>query len=78
MDQRVTDNLKMALYAAIFVSQVLCGLATVTLTSRMIYAFSRDGGLPFLRALAKVCVEMRASTCPPPHRHHQSCKPQTQ
>ncbi len=54
MDQRLPETLKMTLYAAIFVSQVLCGLATVTSASRMIYAFSRDGGLPFSRALAKV------------------------
>jgi amino acid transporter len=42
------------LYVAIFVSQFLCGLATVTSASRMIYAFSRDGGLPFSKALASV------------------------
>ena len=54
MDQRVPETIKIILYAAIFVSQVLCGLATVTSASRMIYAFSRDGGLPFSRALAKV------------------------
>lgn len=34
------------LYALILVAQLLCGLATVTSASRMIYAFSRDGGLP--------------------------------
>jgi len=34
------------LYVLIFLSQFLCGLATVTSASRMIYAFSRDGGLP--------------------------------
>ncbi len=54
LDQRVPETLKMVLYAAIFVAQVLCGLATVTSASRMIYAFSRDGGLPFSKALAKV------------------------
>ena len=36
----------MVLYVAIFVSQFLCGLATVTSLSRMIFAFARDGGLP--------------------------------
>ena len=42
------------LYIAIFISQWLCGLATVTSVSRMIFAFSRDGGLPFSKALASV------------------------
>lgn len=32
----------------------LCGLASMTSASRMIYAFSRDGGLPFSKALSKV------------------------
>ena len=54
LDQRLPGPVKMALFAAIFLSQVLCGLATVTSTSRMIFAFSRDGGLPFSGALAKV------------------------
>ena len=27
-------------------AQYLCGLATVTLASRMTYAFARDGGCP--------------------------------
>ncbi len=44
MDQRVPFAVREILYALIFLSQVLCGLATVTSTSRMIYAFSRDGG----------------------------------
>ena len=43
-----------ALYVAIFISQWLCGLATVTSVSRMIFAFSRDGGLPFSKSLASV------------------------
>src|SRR5262249_23470754 len=33
---------------------LLCGLATVTSASRMIFAFSRDGGLPGSKALARV------------------------
>jgi amino acid transporter len=32
----------------------LCGLACVTSTSRMMYAFARDGGLPGSRALKRV------------------------
>jgi amino acid transporter len=34
------------LYAGILLSQFLCGLATVTSVSRMIFAFARDGGFP--------------------------------
>jgi amino acid transporter len=54
MDQRVPVFWKELLYALIFLSQVLCGLATVTSTSRMIYAFARDGGLPASSTLARV------------------------
>ncbi len=39
MDTQVNPTIKMALYLAIFISQVLCGLATVTSVSRMIFAF---------------------------------------
>jgi amino acid transporter len=42
------------LYAGIAVAQYLCGLATVTSASRMVYAFARDGGLPFARYLRQV------------------------
>jgi amino acid transporter len=54
MDQRVSTGIKEILYIAIFISQLLCGLATVTSASRMIFAFSRDGGLPGSKALARV------------------------
>ncbi len=46
MDQQVNPTLKNILYILIFVSQWLCGLATVTSASRMLYAFSRDGAFP--------------------------------
>jgi amino acid transporter len=59
MDARVPSGIKEALYVAIFISQLLCGLATVTSASRMIFAFSRDGGLPFSKALAKVSPKHR-------------------
>jgi len=59
MDARVNLIVKEILYVAIFVSQFLCGLATVTSASRMIFAFSRDGGLPGSRALAKVSPTYR-------------------
>jgi len=54
MDQRVPPALKELLYWAIIAAQLLCGLAVVTSASRMIFAFSRDGGLPFSNALASV------------------------
>ncbi|MGO7815584.1 amino acid permease, partial [Rhizobium ruizarguesonis] len=41
------------------VSQFLCGLATVTSVSRMIFAFSLDKGLPASSALAKVSPNFR-------------------
>jgi len=47
-------GLKQVLYVLIFVCQLLCGLATVTSASRMIYAFARDGGLPASNALKRV------------------------
>jgi amino acid transporter len=59
LDQRVPDTMKQILYWVIFVSQILCGLATVTSASRMIFAFSRDGGLPFSKALARVSHKHR-------------------
>jgi amino acid transporter len=43
-----------ALFAGIAVAQYLCGLATVTSASRMLYAFARDGGVPFSAALRHV------------------------
>ncbi|HEV8068290.1 MAG TPA: amino acid permease [Planctomycetaceae bacterium] len=39
---------------AIAVAQYVCGLACVTSASRMAYAFARDGGLPWSRALCRV------------------------
>ncbi|HZZ21740.1 MAG TPA: amino acid permease, partial [Roseiarcus sp.] len=54
LDQRFPVWLKDALYVAIFVSQFLCGLATVTSASRMIFAFARDDGLPGSSVLKKV------------------------
>ncbi|MFZ2469104.1 amino acid permease [Parvibaculum sedimenti] len=59
MDARVPAGLKEVLYVAIFISQLLCGLATVTSASRMIFAFSRDGGLPFSKILSKVSPKHR-------------------
>ena len=45
-DQQVSAGLKEFVYVVVFLAQLLCGLATVTSASRMIFAFSRDGGPP--------------------------------
>jgi amino acid transporter len=58
-DQKVGTGLKEVVYLVVFVAQLLCGLATVTSASRMIFAFSRDGGLPGSTALAKVSPKYR-------------------
>ena len=42
------------LWIGIVAANYLCGLASITSTSRMIYAFARDGGLPFSSALRRV------------------------
>ncbi len=60
MDAQVNPTVKVVLYIAIGVSQWLCGLATVTSASRMLFAFSRDGGIPGAsRALATVSPTYR-------------------
>ncbi|MDO1582537.1 amino acid permease [Rhizobium oryzicola] len=59
MDAQVNATLKTILYVLIFISQLLCGLATVTSVSRMIFAFSRDKGLPASSTLAKVSPKYR-------------------
>jgi amino acid transporter len=59
MQQRVPGHTREVLYALIFLAQLLCGLATVTSASRMIFAFARDGGLPAARLLARVSPQHR-------------------
>lgn len=54
MDAVLPVQLKVILNVLILVCQLLCGLATVTSASRMIYAFSRDGGLPASSVLKRV------------------------
>ncbi|THF71575.1 amino acid permease [Deinococcus sp. Arct2-2] len=46
--------LKDLLYIGIVIANYICGLAAMTSTSRMIYAFSRDGGLPYSGLLKTV------------------------
>ena len=60
MNAILPSGLKIALYFFIFVAQFLCGLATVTSASRMLFAFSRDGGMPVgSAALAAVSPKYR-------------------
>ena len=54
LDAVLPVPLKQVLYVLIFIAQFICGLATVTSASRMIYAFARDGGLPASNALKRV------------------------
>ena len=60
MDAVLPRSVKLVLYLAIFVSQFLCGLATVTSASRMLFAFARDGGLPASNLLKKVHATLRS------------------
>ncbi len=53
-------SVKSILYVAILLSQFLCGLATVTSASRMIFAFARDGGLPASGLLKSVHPTLRS------------------
>jgi amino acid transporter len=52
--------LKTLIYLGILVTQLLCGLATVTSASRMLFAFSRDNGMPVgSKTLAAVSPRFR-------------------
>ena len=60
MDAILPAGLKAAIYFFILIAQLLCGLATVTSASRMLFAFSRDDGVPFgSKALASVSPKYR-------------------
>jgi amino acid transporter len=48
-----------ALWIGIVAANYLCGLACMTSTSRMMYAFARDGGLPLSRHLRSVSPRWR-------------------
>ena len=61
MDQSTMPAiLKDLLYIGIVLANYLCALAGLTSTSRMVYAFARDGGLPLSRSLRQV------------HPHHRT------
>jgi amino acid transporter len=60
MDAIMPQGLKTVLYGGILIAQFLCGLATVTSASRMLFAFSRDDGMPVgSKALATVSPKYR-------------------
>lgn len=60
MDTILPAGLKMTIYFFILIAQLLCGLATVTSASRMLFAFSRDDGVPgFSKPLATVSPQYR-------------------
>jgi amino acid transporter len=44
---RLNDDAAFLLLGMIVVAQFFCGMSSVTANSRMIYAFSRDGAMPF-------------------------------
>lgn len=54
MKAALPPSLAWSLLGLIVVAQYLCGLASLTSSSRMCYAFARDGGLPFSRVLRHV------------------------
>jgi len=58
-DAVLPRSLGLTLYVGIVVAQYLCGLATVTSASRVVFAFSRDGGLPWSSRLALVSSRYR-------------------
>lgn len=59
LERGLPRPLALALVVAIALAQYLCGLATVTSASRMAFAFARDGGLPWSRAVRWVCPRHR-------------------
>jgi amino acid transporter len=60
MDAILPAGLKIVLYLGILIAQFLCGLATVTSASRMLFAFSRDDGMPIgSKALSTVSPKYR-------------------
>jgi amino acid transporter len=54
MERVIPGRLGDLLWIGILASNYLCGLACVTSTSRMVYAFARDGGLPASARLREV------------------------
>ena len=59
MNEVMPPALNRSLCAAIVLAQYLCGLATVTSASRMLFSFARDGGTPYSMRLRHVCPKWR-------------------
>ncbi len=59
LEKTLPGWLRLTFSAAIFLCQYLCGLATVTSLSRMVFAFARDGGLPWSHKLKHVSHRYR-------------------
>jgi amino acid transporter len=53
-------NLGNALVCVAMAAMWFCGLSSVTSNSRMLFAFARDGGLPFAKRLAAVSPRFRS------------------
>jgi amino acid transporter len=51
---RLPGALGVVMLGAIAIGQLFCGLAALTSASRMLFAFARDGGLPFSNWLRRV------------------------
>jgi amino acid transporter len=60
VDTVLPRPISVTLCAGIVIAQYLCGLATVTSASRIAYAFARDGGLPFSRAIRHISPSTRS------------------
>jgi amino acid transporter len=58
----IAGGVRAFLSIGIVVANYLCALAGLTSTSRMMYAFARDGGLPASRTLAHVSTKFRTPT----------------
>lgn len=59
---RMPQWLSVILAIGLVIVNYLCALAGLTSTSRMMYAFSRDGGLPASKTLSKVSTKYRTPT----------------
>jgi amino acid transporter len=59
MQQAAPGMLGKLLWTGIVIANYICGLACVTSTSRMTYAFARDGGFPYSSMLKSVSLKWR-------------------
>ena len=60
MEQVLPRPIRLLLLGGIAAAQYFCGLAALTSTSRMAYAFARDGGLPFSGLVRRVDAVSRS------------------